>query len=638
MLVRGAVASCGLAAVIAAAGVVTAAGASSGYVTLRGSAPAWAAKAAVRHASPSGRVSVRVYLAPRGGIRALKAAVTATATPGNAAYRHFLTPAQYRARYGPSKAAAAAVSRWLRSAGMRVTGVEASRRYVSAAGSVAAAERAFGRKLNIYRHAGKLFRAPAGNARVPRAVAGAVLGVTGLDTEPALVRPMLTGPPPAFANAHPCSIFYGQIKAKFQADFSTPLPKFRGATRDYAPCGYTAAQYRSAYGVDKSGLTGAGVSIAIVDPYAAATMLKDANETSKLSGDAPFRPGQYVQSLPAKFTHQALCGPQGWAGEETLDVEASHGMAPDARVIFYSAKSCENSDLEADLARIDDQNKVTVVSNSYDGFESQETTGDIVAEEQVVLQGEIQGISFLFSSGDDGNELLATGIKQVDYPASDPFVTAVGGTSTAIDASGNLAWQTGWGTHKFNLSANGKSWQPFASPSFLYGSGGGFSDLFPRPAYQNGVVTGGAPSGRAVPDLALDADPTTGMLVGETQAFPHGVRFGEYRIGGTSLSSPLMAGMVADAVQHAGSRLGFLNIAVYKLAAAHIGAFDDVTSVHHGDANVRPDFINGVNGVDGIAYSIRTFDQDSSLVTRPGWDDVTGVGTPNSVFLTVFGP
>jgi hypothetical protein len=96
-----------------------------------------------------------------------------------------------------------------------------------------------------------------------------------------------------------------------------------------------------------------------------------------------------------------------------------------------------------------------------------------------------------------------------------------------------------------------------------------------------------------------------------------------------------MAGMVADAVQHAKSRLGFLNPAIYHLARAHAGAFMDVGTRHGG--NVRPDFVNGVNKADGIVYSIRTFDQDTSLTTGPGWDDVTGVGTPNAVFLRAFG-
>ena len=130
--------------------------------------------------------------------------------------------------------------------------------------------------------------------------------------------------------------------------------------------------------------------------------------------------------------------------------------------------------------------------------------------------------------------------------------------------------------------------------------------MFARPSYQNGVVHGG--SGRAYPDVALDADPTTGMLVGETQIFPKGVKYDEYRIGGTSLASPLMAGVVADTAQHASSRLGFLNIAIYKLAAAHVGAFTDVTPV--AGANVRPDFANGVDKFNGYLYSIRTFNQD----------------------------
>ena len=635
LVVRGAVASCGVAAVIAAAGVVTAAGASSGSVVLRGSAPSWAASAAVRPATASGRVGVRVYLAPRGGIASLRAAVAAVATPGSASYRQFVTPAQYRARFEPTAAAVASVSAWLRSAGLRVTGVEASHRYVSAAGSVAAAERAFGAKLNVYRHAGKLVRAPSTNVRVPAGVAGSVLGVTGLSTEPVFSRPQIGPPPAGFRNARPCSKTYGTIPASVQADGTTPLPKFQGKVRDYAVCGYTPKQFRGAYGVTSSGLTGKGQTIGIVDAFAAGTILKDANTYARRNGDQPFAKGQFSQNLPKTFhLHPNQCQtPSDWAGEETLDVEAAHGMAPKAHVIYYGAQSCLNQDLEFALGRVDDQDKVSVVSNSYGGPASSETAGDIAAEEQVILQGELEGITFLFSSGDNGDWKAILGFKDTDYPASDPFATAVGGTSTAIGPQGHLLWQTGWGTDKYSLSTNGNGWTPIAADPFLYGAGGGFSALFARPSYQNGVVHGG--SGRAYPDVALDADPTTGMLVGETQIFPKGVKYDQYRIGGTSLSSPLMAGIVADAAQHADSRLGFLNIAIYKLAAAHIGAFTDVTPV--AGANVRPDFANGVDKFNGYLYSVRTFDQDSSLFTAPGWDDVTGVGTPNSVFLTAFG-
>jgi len=130
----------------------------------------------------------------------------------------------------------------------------------------------------------------------------------------------------------------------------------------------------------------------------------------------------------------------------------------------------------------------------------------------------------------------------------------------------------------------------------------------------------------------MDADPTTGMLVGETQVFPTWNAYGEYRIGGTSLASPLMVGIQALATQSAGGRLGFANLAIYKAAGGP--TFTDITSVHHGDANVRPDYVNGLNPAKGSKYSIRTFDNDSSLFTARGWDDVTGVGSPNASYLT----
>ncbi|HEX3329980.1 MAG TPA: S53 family peptidase [Gaiellales bacterium] len=618
-------ASCGLAAVVAAGGVAKATGASSHAVALRGSAPAWTAHAAVRPAKASGRVSLRVYLAPRGGLAALRAAVAAVATPGSATYHRFLTPAQYRAKFEPTAAAVSSVSSWLRSAGLHVTAVEASHRYVNASGSVAAAEKAFGRKLNIYVHHGRLVRGPAGNARVPAAVAGSVLGVTGLST-PNASRVQIGPPPAGFRNARPCSKSYGTIKA-------TSLPKFRGKHRDFAVCGYTPKQFRGAYGVSATGLTGRGTSIGIVDAFAAGTIRKDANIYSRRHGDQPFHGRQFSQVLPSSFAlHPNQCQtPADWSGEETLDVEAAHGLATKANVIYYGAKSCLNQDLQDALARVDDQNKVSVVSNSYGGPMSGETSGDIAAQEQVVLQGEMQGITFLFSSGDNGDWQALEGFKDTDYPASDPFVTAVGGTSTAIGHKNKLLWQTGWGTEKFNLSDNGKGWVPYAPNPFLYGAGGGISPVFPRPSYQNGVVSA---NGRGYPDVALDADPTTGMLVGQTQIFPKGTFYGEYRIGGTSLASPLMAGIVADAAQHAKSRLGFLNPAIYKMAKAHFGAFRDVGSIP--GANIRPDFANGLNKADGILYSVRTFDQDSSLTTGPGWDDVTGVGSPNAVFLKAF--
>jgi hypothetical protein len=92
--------------------------------------------------------------------------------------------------------------------------------------------------------------------------------------------------------------------------------------------------------------------------------------------------------------------------------------------------------------------------------------------------------------------------------------------------------------------------------------------------------------------------------------------------------------MTALATQHAGGRLGSLNPAIYGQALHHAGTFTDVLAIP--GANVRPDYVDGVDAKAGIVYSVRTFDQDSSLTTGPGWDDVTGIGTPNAAFLNGF--
>ena len=197
----------------------------------------------------------------------------------------------------------AKVSAWLRSSGLRVTGVESSRRYISAAGTVAVAEKAFGTTLKVYRHGGRLMRAPAAGVSVPSSVSGSVIGVTGLATASVKLPRFSNPPPPASATARPCSLTYGQLVAKTQADYETPLPKYKGEYRDYAVCGYVPSQLRSAYGVSSTTLTGKGATIAIVDPYASSTILDDTNRYSRRHGDPAFAAGQFTQKLPVKFTH-----------------------------------------------------------------------------------------------------------------------------------------------------------------------------------------------------------------------------------------------------------------------------------------------------------------------------------------------
>jgi subtilase family serine protease len=592
------------------------------------SRPLWTAHA--KHlgaAQGAARIHARVYLAPRGGLAAVRKLAVAVSTPGSPSYHKFLTAAQYRARFEPTSTTVAAVADYLKSTKLKVTAIGASNRYVAVRGTVAAAERAFGTQLDRYRHHGQVVKAPTSAAKVPTSLASSVLAVTGLDTTPRIVEPSNSGPsiapPDGFRNARPCSTYYGEKLANTRADGVTPLPQFNGETLPYAPCGYTGPQFRSAY-EHNSALDGTGIEVAITDAYAAPTIESDAKHYAVLHGDRPYAAGQLVQTLPKNFGREGKCGANGWWGEETLDVEAVHAMAQGANVHYYASTSCFDADFLDTLGRVVDDGTAKLVSNSWSDTEANESPDVTAAYQAVFLQGATEGISFMFSSGDDGDELAASGIKQVDYPASDPYATAVGGTSTAIGQSGNRLFDTGWGTHKYTLS--GDDW---TSVGFLYGAGGGTSMLFDRPAYQNGVVSS---AHRTVPDVAMDADPTTGMLVGQTQQFPHGVViYDEYRIGGTSLASPLFAGMTALSLQHqGGAGAGLLNPVIYS----HGAAFADVAGDPPDAGNVRADFANSVDDSAGIIYSVRTFNQDSSLEVTSGYDRVTGLGVPSTGWLT----
>jgi subtilase family serine protease len=619
--------------VIAAAAIVAAslgsAQASSGRQAIANTRPAWLNHATNKgHAAPSAAVNARIYLTPNGGMAKLRQFAVAVSTPGNKQFGHFLKPSQYFQRFGTTNSTVSAVKAWLTGAGLKVTGVEKHNRWLEVHGNVAHAEAAFGVTIEKYKHNGLSVQAPTTALSAPAGVASSVIAVAGVDTTPQFVKPASqkpAPPEPGFRNASPCSTYYGEKLA-------TTVPQFDGKTLPYAPCGYTGTQFRSAY-EGSTALDGTGVTVAITDAYASPNIASDAATYAARNGDRAYASGQLTQSLPQTMTRvndgQRQCGENSWYGEETLDVEAVHAMAQGAKIHYYAAASCYDADFLATFAQINNDDTAQLVTNSWDGFEVSTKSTVIAAYEQAFLQGASEGISYMFSSGDDGDELASTGTRQAGYPASDPYATAVGGTSTAIGASGSLLWQTGWGTQKYSLSSDGTTWNPLG---FIYGAGGGASLLFGQPNYQAGITPAGA---RGVPDVALDADPTTGMLVGETQTFPDGVYYDQYRIGGTSLSSPLFAGMTALAFQHAGHGVGLLNPTIY--ANAGTGAFTDVSGGPADEGNVRVDYANGVDSSGGLLYSVRTFNQDSSLSTNSGWDNVTGLGTPNSAWLTAVG-
>ncbi len=637
-----------LSALVAGALVLGAAAAGTGAVGAAGKAradipnthPSWAVPGhGPGTAVTRGAVNLSVYLASPDAAD-LASYARAVSTPGSALYGHYLSAAQAQARYAPTQAEISAVEAWLQSTGLRVTGVSRGiGAHLSVSGSVAQAAAAFGVSFGTFRGPdGHNYRAPEQSASAPSAIAGDILAVSGLDTAPHFAKPQGTLPPPGpnYWVAPPCGQYYDQLIA-------TNEPRAFGQHWPWNVCGYTPAQIRSVYGVTSSRTTGRGQTVAIVDAYASPSMPGDANRFAKVVGDHPFRPGQYRQYLSPFWEYVSECGGSGWYGEETLDIEAVHGQAPDANVRYVGAASCSDGDLLNALALIVETHLASIVSNSW-GEPFQYAQPLVDAYDQVFEAGAVEGIGFMFSSGDSGYEAPSedggSSYIQVDWPTSSPWVTSVGGTSLAIGRRSNYEFETAWGTYIEPLNHRGTGWTP--PPLFDGAGGGGVSTYFHQPFYQMGVVPASlsqhppdqgfsATPMRVVPDVSALADPSTGMLVGQTTLQPDGTSyaFSLSRIGGTSVACPTFAGIEADAQQAAGHPLGFANPAIYQRYGT--SAFHDVTS--QGNlAQIRNNYSDSYTKTGPLVTFLRLLGVDGmgayALLAATGYDDATGVGSP----------
>jgi subtilase family serine protease len=599
-----------------------------------GTTPAWAnSRGLVRHADPDQSIGFRLYLGWRNA-SAATALAHAVSNPRSRSYGDYLTPAEFRRQFAPTANDAASVQSWLRSSGFKIGYMPANRHYVSAKGTVAQIEAAFATKLNIYRVAGMQLRSPARNISLPASIAGLISGAVGLDQSDEFVHSNVRvdrkAPPSAgFRNSPPLSSYWAELVSPYAypagfTDLASP------ATAPWTVRGYTPAQIKGAYGI--SGYDGAGQTVAIIDAYASPTILADVNQWSINRGLPTMTPGQFTQVVPPgiyRVPQNPAQSPQGWYGEETLDVEAVHGMAPAANIVYVGAPN-NYRDLDAAMNTVVDRHLAQIVTNSY-GFATELLPpGYILPQEQTFIQAAIEGIGVYFSSGDLGDESSRFGFPTTEWPTSSPWVTAVGGTSLGVGAADNRALETGWGTSTYACNTTTLA---CTRAAWIYGAGGGVSQIFAEPQYQKDA--GITATGRAVPDVAALADPQTGLLVGQTQTFPDGAYYDEYRIGGTSLASPVFAGLMALADQAAGAPHGFSNPLFY----ANPGAFYDVLSVK--TAVARRNFNNSVDASAGTSDFLRTFDDYSgspSQHTGPGWDNVTGLGTPSAGFLAAFGP
>ena len=643
------------------AGVALAApsNADSGSSTLAGSTPAYAtASADLGQAGTAAPLSVRVYLSGQDAA-GLQAFARAVSDPSSATYKHYLSAAQVQSRFGASQQQIDAVTAWLKKSGLEVTGTNSH--WIDVTGTVAAAQKAFGTQLHNFATSQGALRAPQSDVKIPAALSGVVLGVTGLSqsTNHAVTNhqkdPQTTKSGSVSTSDPSCSSYYGQKKAPSSAP-AVPAGYTTPAT--LAQCSLVPSQLRNAYGVTKTGLTGKGATIAIVNWYGSPTMEADANQYSLNHGDKPFAPGQYSEvNDPSQYTNQDLCG-FGDYGEESLDVDMAHGLAPDAKVVTVAANSCLDSDLLAAEAKIVDNHLADIVSNSW-GESIFTTGGDLdpalmKAYDQVFMEGAAEGIAFDVSSGDCMNNdaySLQTGINcdptasraQVDWPTSSAWVTSVGGTALALDKQGGYAWEAPMGDTRSGRTAPGAtSWTPAGQ---TFGGGGGVSETEAQPWYQSWTVPNklsttlmsGAKAAhpmRTIPDISLNGDLYfSSTLVGMTS---NGT-YSEGGFGGTSVSAPAWAGILADAQQAQwGVPVGFANPAIY------------VRSFLTTDVLQTPKQISG-SPIHSVVFQYPASSQaagqfrliqyglDEGLPAARGYDEATGVGSPNAWFLRSFG-
>jgi subtilase family serine protease len=615
-----------------AVAVVSTPAAQPDRATLKGSVPAWANTQSFRGtADPAGGVGFRVYLSWSNSADA-ETFARAVSDPSSSSYGKYLTSAQFRKQFSPSQAQVGAVQSWLKSQGFTVVYIPTNNHYVAAEGTVAQAEAAFTTRFGMYNVDRMIVRSPSVDVSIPNSLAGIVNGVIGLDDSAFFVHTdhlVDKDAPPAdgFRNSPPLSAYWAELLSPYA--FPTGFRQVRLPTAPWTVKGYTPAQIKSAYGI--SGYDGAGQTVAIIDAYASPTILQDVNEWSVRRGLPTMDPSQLVQIVPPgvyRHPQNPVQDPQGWYGEETLDVEAVHGMAPAAKIVFIGAPN-NYQDLDAAMNHVVDGQLAQIVTNSY-GFATELLPpGYVKPFEDTLIQAAAEGIGVYFSSGDNGDETSRFGFATTDWPASSPWVTAVGGTSLGVSQSNTRALETGWGTSDYNCD---KTTLVCTRTGWFYGAGGGVSRIFAEPSYQ--ITAGLNLGGRGIPDVAALGDPQTGLLVGQTQTFPDGVYYDEYRIGGTSLSSPIFAGLMALADQKAGHSHGFANPLFY----AHPGAFYDVLSIK--TAVARRNYVNNVDASAGTVDRLRTFDDYAGSPTQhtnAGWDNVTGLGTPSNRFLSVLG-
>ncbi|MBV9850105.1 MAG: fibronectin type III domain-containing protein, partial [Armatimonadetes bacterium] len=552
-----------------------------GWVPLPGhrtAAAAWGR--VIGRVVPSQPISLTLGLAPRDP-QGLDDLLRRLYDPADPLYRHFLTPAQFAARFSPTPTQYAAVAAFARAQGLTVTGATSNRLLLHVEAPSAAVEAAFGVRLHQIQDAGgRLFHAPDAEPVVPAALAPLLTGVIGLD-DSAVFHPhyqlLASGLPPLFQRPvpHPGR---PSISTEASPEAADTLPFQIGSGPGG---GLTPTDIRAAYNVNTLSLNGAGQTLAVFE--------LDGYTPSDITGyeNAYGLPAVPLATVPVDHNNVPF-SPGGGAAEVTLDIELQIALAPGAsKIMVYEGPNTDQGLLDT-YNKIATDNQAKQISTSWGLDEQDMGTSFIQAERPIFQQMATQGQSLFAAAGDAGAYDNGSTLS-VDDPASQPYVTGVGGTSLTTNGAGG-AWQreTTWN------NGSGSA------------GGGGISAVWAIPSWQQGVVSPashGSTTMRNVPDVALDANPYTGYSI-----FLNG---GWALYGGTSCASPLWAAYTALVNQQRQASgvgvLGYANPILYAVAQGPYGSLD---------------FHDIADGSTNLYYP-----------AVAGYDDATGWGTLNGANL-----
>jgi len=595
-------------------------------------------------------------------------------TSTSASFRKWLTQSDFDAQFSPTNQEVKSVSNYLFAKGLTVLAVAENNFYVKATGTIAQLQKAFKVSIHNFSYRGKAYRANTGNPTVSDSSGAHVAGITGLDDfgYQSTLAQRSDAAPTAWTKVSslPGGVSFSAqcLRASETQTFTSASPsvsaKYSGtrygqditntAPGPLPPCGYSPAEMQAAYHLTESYTSrfdGWGQTIVITDAFGSPTIATDAAVFSQLY-DLPPIDLTVVQA--PRTTNTGRCKKTdcaGWASETTLDVEWAHAMAPGAKIVLVVAPN-SGADLDEAINWSVVHHVGNVISNSWSTYEGLANPAVFNRMNRILMAAAAQGIDVNFSSGDNGDEILNLGFRTVDFPASSPFATGVGGTSLFLNDAG-VATETAWGTNLTRIAdvaINGKN-APFdppqSSPSlgygFQFGAGGGASLLYAKPSWQSSLRG----SKRMVPDIGMLADPYTGAEI--IQTVDGALSVGS--IGGTSLAAPMFSGVMAIATQLAGHGLGQAAPLLYGLPS---GAVNDVVQLT-GSANVTGSIVDA-SGTTGYSagqlatpdaavdshyisslynspfstrWFVLSFGTDTSLAAATGWDNVTGVGTPN---------